>query len=54
MYVKWVSSLSNKFQETIGVRQGGVLSVLLFYVYVNECSELQNKSGIMGNMDEQL
>ena len=33
-----------------GVRQGGVLSPLLFDVYVNELSELLNKSGIRGNL----
>ena len=50
MYVKWGSTLSSKFQVTNGVRQGGVLSPLLFNVYVNELSELLNKSGIGGNM----
>ena len=50
MYVKWGSTLSSKFQVTNGVHQGGVLSPLLFYVYVNELSELLNKSGIGGNM----
>ena len=32
------------------MRQGGVLSPLLFDVYVNELSELLNKSGIGGNL----
>ena len=50
MYVKWGSTLSSKFQVTNGVRQGGVLSPLLFNVYVNEPSELLNKSGIGGSM----
>ena len=50
MYVKWGSTLSSKFQVTNGVRQGGVHSPLLFNVYVNELSELLNKSGIGGNM----
>ena len=48
--VKWGSTMSSKFQETNGVRQGGVLSPLLFDVYVNELSELLNKSGIGGNL----
>ena len=39
-----------KFQVTNSVRQGGVLSSLLFDVYVNELSELLNKSGIGGNL----
>ena len=50
MYVKWGSTLASKFQVTNGLRQGGVLSPLLFNVYVNELSELLNKSGIGGNM----
>ena len=50
MYVKWGSTLSSKFQVTNGVRQGGVHSPLLFNVYVNELSELLNKSGIGGSM----
>ena len=50
MYVKWGSTLSSKFQVTNGVRQGSAPSPLLFNVYVNEFSELLNKSGIGGNM----
>ena len=50
LYVKWGSTLSSKFQTTNGVRQGGVLSPLLFDVYVNELSELLNKSGIRRNL----
>ena len=50
MYVKWGSTMSSKFQVTNGVRQGGVLSPLLFYVYVNELSELLIESGIGGNL----
>ena len=50
MYVRWGSTMSSKFQVTNGVRQGGVLSPLLFDVYVNELSELLNKSGIGGNL----
>ena len=50
MYVKWGSTMSSKFQVTNGVREGGVLSPLLFDVDVNELSELLNKSGIGGNL----
>ena len=45
-----MSTLSSKFQVTNGVRQGGVLSSLLFTVYVYELRELLNKSGIGRNM----
>ena len=50
MYVTWGSTLSSKFQVINGVRQGGVVSPLLFNVDVNELSELLNKSGIGRNM----
>ena len=50
MYVKWGSTMLSKFQVTNGVRQGAVLSPLLFDAYVNELSELLNKSGIGGNL----
>ena len=46
MYNKWGSTFSGKFHVTNGVRQGGVLSPLLFNVYVNELSDCLNKSGI--------
>ena len=50
MYVKWGSTLSSKFQVTNGVHQGGLLSPILFNVYLNKLSDLMNKSGIGGNM----
>ena len=51
MYIKWGSTFSEKFHVTNGVRQGGVLSPLLFNVYVNELSDCLNKSGIGGSMN---
>ena len=51
IYVELGITLSSKFQVTNGVRQGGVLSLLLVNVYVNELSELLNKFGIGGNTD---
>ena len=54
MYIKWGSTLSGKFLETNGVRQGGVLSPLLFNVYVNELSECLNKSGIGVSMNDTI
>ena len=34
--VRWNGSLSSKFDVTNGVKQGGVLSPLLFIVYLND------------------
>ena len=46
-------NFSGKFHVTNGVRQGGVLSPLLFnvHVYVDELSDCLNKSGIGGSMN---
>ena len=49
MYVKWGSTLSEKFKVKNGVRQESTLSTLLFNVYVNELSECLIKSDIGGN-----
>ena len=51
MYIKWGSIFSGKFNVTSDVRQGGVLSPLLFNVYVNELNECLNKSGIGRSMN---
>ena len=46
LQVKWNNLLSSKFNVTNGVRQGGVLSPLLFSVYVDELLEKLKKSGV--------
>ena len=51
MYVKWGSTMSSKFHVTNDVRQGDVLSLLLFNVYVNDFSEYLNKPGVGGIMN---
>ena len=51
MYIKWGSIFSGKFHVTNGVCQGGILSPLLFNVYVNELSDCLIKSGIGGSMN---
>ena len=40
--VKWGSSWSHIFNITLGVRQGSVLSPLLFAVYIDDIGRLQN------------
>ena len=45
MMVRWNGSLSSKFDVTNGVKQGGVLSLLLFSVYLNDLlCQLRNQN----------
>ena len=46
LQVKWNNHMTQKFNVTNGVRQGGVLSPLLFSVYIDELLEKLGKSGI--------
>ena len=43
VHVRWGTCNSSSFRVSNGVRQGGILSPLLFNVYVNELSERLNK-----------
>ena len=46
LQVKWNNCISSKFGITNGVRQGGVLSPLLFTVYIDELLEKLKRNGI--------
>ena len=50
MYVRWGSTLSNAFQVTNGVRQDGILSPMLFNLYINDVSIRLTYSGIGGTL----
>ena len=46
LQVKWNNCMSTKFEVTNGVRQGGILSPLLFTVYIDELLEKLKRNGI--------
>ena len=46
MNIRWGSSLSDHFAVLNGVRQGGILSPLLFNVYMDDLTHRLNRSGI--------
>ena len=49
MYVQWDICDSSAFKVTNGVRQGGILSLKLFIVYMDDLSDQLNNSNIGGN-----
>ena len=51
LQVKWNNHISQSFDVTNGVRQGGVLSPLLFSVYVDELLEKLKNKGIGCSID---
>ena len=51
LQVKWDNHISDSFNVTNGVRQGGVLSPLLFSVFVDELLEKLKKKGIGCHID---
>ena len=44
--VLWHALMSHTFKTRNGVKHGGILSPLLFNVYMNELSCILNKSGV--------
>ena len=46
MCVRWGNHISNEFQVSNGVRQGGILSPRLFAVYIDDLSITLNRLGI--------
>ena len=50
MTVRWGACISDSFNVTNGVRQGGILSPQLFNIYIDGLSDILNKSSIGGSI----
>ena len=48
MHVRWGSTFTSSFHVSNGVKQGGILSPMLFNVYMDQLSIRLNRSGIGG------
>ena len=48
MFVRWVATTSTQFTVANGVKQGGIISPILFNVYMYDLSIALNSSGIGG------
>jgi hypothetical protein len=48
--VRWGTSTSTQFTVTNGVRQGGVMSPILFNVYIDDLNKLLSESGVGCNI----
>ena len=54
MHVRWGSTSTSSFHLLSGVKQGGILSPMLFNVYMDQLSIRLNRSGIGGDIGGHL
>jgi len=54
MCVRWDGSFSDRFRDSNGVQQGGVLSPILFTIYVDDLLQDLSKLGIGCYWDSSL
>ena len=52
MNIRWGKTVSSSFHVTNGVKQGGIISPVLFNVYMDDLSTSLNNSGIGGHIGE--
>ena len=52
MNIRWGNTVSSSFHFTNGVKQGGIISPVLFNVYMDDLSTSLNNSGIGGHIGE--
>ena len=54
MHVRWDTTTATPFLVTKGVKQGRILSPILFHVYMDDLSIKLNQSGISGDIGGHL
>ena len=52
MNIRWGNTVSSSFHFTNGIKQGGIISSVLFNVYMDDRSIYPNNSGIGGDIVE--
>ena len=50
--IRWSNTVASSFHVTNGVKQGGIISPVLFNVYMDDLSISLNNSGIGGHIGE--
>ena len=54
MHIRWGNTVTSSFLVSNGVKQGGIISPILFNVYMDQLSEKLNASNIGGNIGGKL
>ena len=52
MVVRWGTTISAQFTVANGVKQGGIISPILFIMYMDDLSKALNNSGIGGYLGD--
>ena len=52
MLVRWGTTTSTQFTVANGVKQGGIISRILFKIYMDYLDETLNSSGIGGYLED--
>ena len=48
LFIRWCNTISTHFTEANGVKQCGIISPILFHIYMDKLSVALNSSGIVG------
>ena len=54
MHIRWGNTISTSFCVSNGVKQGGIISPVLFNVYMDDLSCALNRSNIGGRIDGEI